>query len=93
MTMDAALRNEPSENFLLKKSVFLLASSVGRATAEKLIEQAIIQLSIDASRLAVGDIPRLAGAIEPSLRTLVGNDKARKLASALRVLVGGAITG
>jgi hypothetical protein len=84
---------EPSENFLLKKSVFLLASSVGKATAEKLIEQAIIQLRIDASRLAVGDIPRLAGAIEPSLRALVGNDKAQKLGSALRVLVGGAISG
>ena len=84
---------EPSENFLLKKSVFLLASSVGKATAEKLIEQAVTQLRIDGSRLAVGDIPRLAGAIEPSLRALVGNDKAQKLASALRVLVGGAITG
>jgi hypothetical protein len=87
------INEEPPENFLLKKSVFLLASSVGKATAEKLLDQGIIQLRIDASRLAAGDIPRLALAIEPSLRALVGNEKAQKLASALRVLVGGAIIG
>ena len=82
---------EPSDNFILKKSVFLLSSSVGKATAEKLLEQAMRQLRIDAPRLAAADIPRVAGAIEPSLRALVGNEKAQKLAAALRVLVGGGI--
>jgi hypothetical protein len=76
-------------DFLLRKAVFLLTSSVGSAMAETLVNKAVIRIGCTPQRLVKDDIKRLAGAIEPSLSEFVGIDKAAKLTSALRVLVGG----
>ena len=78
-----------SGDFLVKKSIFLLTSSVGGAMAETLITRGLEQIGRNGSTLAQGDIVRLAAAIEPALRAFVGTDKARQLTAALRVLVGG----
>jgi hypothetical protein len=59
--------------------------------AEKLIAKGLEFLRIEPSALAPTDIPRLAMVLEPSLRDFVGNEKARRLAAALRVLVGGGV--
>jgi hypothetical protein len=75
--------------FLLKKSIFLLTSSVGRSTAETLVDKAVHLIGCTPQTLVKDDIRRLASAIEPSLSEFVGTDKATKLTSALRVLVGG----
>jgi hypothetical protein len=76
-------------DFLLRKAVFLLTSSVGSAMAETLVKKAVTQIGCTPQRLVKDDIKRLAGAIEPSLSEFVGIDKAARLTSALRVLVGG----
>lgn len=77
--------------FLVKKSIFLLSPSLGPAVAEKLVTRGLEFLRVEATSLAASDIPRLATVLEPSLRDFLGNEKAKRLASALRVLVGGAL--
>jgi hypothetical protein len=78
-----------SGDFLFNKSVFLLTSSVGRVMAETLVGNALQKIGSTPESLVHSDISRLATALEPALCEFVGNDKAKKLASALRVLVGG----
>jgi hypothetical protein len=78
-----------SGEFLLRKAVFLLTSSVGKAMAETLVRNAVKKIGSTPERLTKQDIKRLAAVLEPSLSEFVGNDKATKLTSALRVLVGG----
>lgn len=78
-----------SGGFLFKKSVFLLTSSVGKVMAETLVSNAVRHIGSTIETLAQKDISRLAVTLEPALREFVGYDKASKLASALRVLVGG----
>ena len=80
---------QASGPFLIQKSTFLLSPSVGRAMAETLINQALQQLRLGVDDVAQGDIPALALKLEPALRQFVGDEKAQRLASALRVLVGG----
>jgi hypothetical protein len=75
--------------FLITKSVFLLTSSVGKDMAETLIHQAMSHIGLTPATLTRGDIVKLSVQIEPALRPFVGIDKAQRLASALRVLVGG----
>ena len=75
--------------FLFNKSVFLLTSSVGKAMAENLVTQATSRIGSSPSELVTDDIPQLAATLEPDLASFVGNDKAKRLASALRVMVGG----
>jgi hypothetical protein len=84
-------QQQPSRNavqFLFNKSVFLLTSSVGKAMAENLVVQATARIGTNPASLATDDIARLAATLEPELASFVGNDKARRLASALRVMVG-----
>ena len=76
---------------LFQKSVFLLAPSVGKDMAETLVRQALGRIGSADSTLAKDDIVRLAASLEPALKPFVGDDKAQRLASALRVLVGGVI--
>lgn len=76
-------------DFLLKKAVFLLSSSVGVSMAETLVRNAVAKIGSTPQMLVKDDIKRLAGVLEPNLSEFVGNDKAAKLTSALRVLVGG----
>lgn len=78
-------------HFLYNKSVFLLTSSVGKATAETLVTQATTRIGRSIAMLATTDIVRLAATIEPDLATLVGIEKAKRLAAALRVMVGGRV--
>jgi len=78
-----------SGGFLIRKSVFLLTSSVGNAMAETLVGKAVAQIGATPESLTKQDIAKLAGVLEPSLREFLGSEKARKLSSALRVLVGG----
>ena len=77
--------------FLVRKSVFLLASSVGRVTAETLISQAIDRIGCTRADLTPSDIPPLAVSLKPALSTFVGDEKAERLTAALRVLVGGVL--
>jgi hypothetical protein len=76
-------------HFLIMKSVFLLTSSVGKDMAETLINQAMDHIGVTPLTLTRKDIVKLSVQIEPALRPFVGIDKAQRLASALRVLVGG----
>ncbi|HEY7544390.1 MAG TPA: hypothetical protein VID27_05890 [Blastocatellia bacterium] len=78
-----------SGDFLFNKSVFLLTSSVGRVMAETLVSNALQKIGSTPQSLIQSDISRLATTLEPALCEFVGSDKAKKLASALRVLVGG----
>jgi hypothetical protein len=78
-------------DFLFQKSVFLLISSVGRDTAETLIQRALQQMGTDRKALQPSDIAQMSVKLEPALKPFVGDDKAQRLASALRVLVGGAV--
>lgn len=57
--------------------------------AETLINQAMEHIGVTSLTLTRGDIVKLAASVEPALRPFVGFDKAQRLASALRVLVGG----
>jgi hypothetical protein len=81
-----------SGDFLFNKCVFLLTSSVGRVMAETLVSNALQKIGATRQSLVQSDISRLATALEPALCEFVGGEKAKKLASALRVLVGG-VTG
>ena len=78
--------------FLVRKSVFLLASSVGKVTAETLISQAIDRIGCTRTGLTASDIPPLAVSLKPTLSNFVGDEKAERLTAALRVLVGGVLT-
>jgi hypothetical protein len=78
-------------DFLFKKSVFLLVSSVGKDAAEALIQRALQQMGTERQALKPGDIAELSVKLEPALKPFVGGDKAHRLASALRVLVGGSV--
>lgn len=78
-------------DFLFQKSVFLLVSSVGKEMAEALIGRALREMGTDPQALKRADIEHLSAKLEPALIPFVGGDKARKLASALRVLVGGTL--
>jgi len=80
-----------SGEFLVKKSVFLLASSVGTVTAETLISRAIDEIGRTRAGLTASDIPGLALTLKPALSSFVGDEKAERLTSALRVLVGGVL--
>ena len=80
-----------SGEFLVRKSVFLLASSVGKVTAETLISQAIDKIGRTRADLTPSDIPPLAVSLKPALSNFVGDEKAERLTSALRVLVGGVV--
>ena len=75
--------------FLLRKTIFLLTSSVGNAMAETLVRKAVFLIGVTPATLKQDDVPRLSSALEPTLREFVGNEKAARLASALRVMVGG----
>ena len=77
--------------FLFQKSVFLLVSSVGKEMAETLICRALLEMGTDPQTLTRDDIEPLSLRLEPALTPFVGGDKARRLASALRVLVGGTV--
>jgi hypothetical protein len=78
-------------DFLFKKTVFLLVSSVGKEMAEALIGRALREIGTDPQALKKDDIERLSLKLEPALTPFVGGEKARRLASALRVLVGGTL--
>ena len=84
----AAAKAETGD-FLLRKAVFLLSSSVGVSMAETLVHNAVTQIGSTPRMLVKDDIRRLAEVLEPNLSEFVGTDKARKLTSALRVLIGG----
>jgi len=71
----------------------LLTSSVGKAMAETLVNNAVKQVGTTPEMLAKDDVKRLSVALEGPLSELVGRDKATKLTSALRVLVGGVVGG
>jgi hypothetical protein len=90
----AASSNVATSNghFLVRKSIFLLASSVGKAVAETIINQAIEQIGRSPSLLTEADIPGLSVKVKPALAKFVGEEKAERLTSALRVLVGGMVT-
>jgi hypothetical protein len=77
--------------FLVRKSIFLLASSVGKVTAETLISQAINDIGRTRTGLTLSDIPSLAVSLKPGLSNFVGDEKAERLTAALRVLVGGVL--
>jgi hypothetical protein len=77
--------------FLFQKSVFLLVSSVGKEMAETLICRALLEMGTDPQTLTRDDIEPLSLRLEPALTPFVGGDKARRLASALRVLVRGTV--
>lgn len=79
-------------HFLVVKSVFLLTSSVGKDMAETLINQAMDHIGVTSLTVTRNDIVKLSVNIEPALRPFVGLDKAQRLASALRVLVGGVLS-
>jgi hypothetical protein len=76
-------------HFLIVKSVFLLTSSVGKDMAETLVNQAMTHIGVTPLTLTRSDIVKLSVQIEPTLRPFVGIEKSQRLASALRVLVGG----
>jgi len=80
-----------SGEFLVRKSIFLLASSVGKVTAETLIGQAIDDIGRTRAGLTSSDIPSLAVSLKPALSNFVGDEKAERLTAALRVLVGGVL--
>lgn len=79
-------------HFLVLKSVFLLTSSVGKDMAETLINQAMEHIGVTSLTVTRNDFVKLSVSIEPALRPFVGLDKAQRLASALRVLVGGVLS-
>jgi hypothetical protein len=83
---------EPAGEFLVRKSVFLLTSSIGVTMAEKLVNQAMGQIGVEPAALTQSNIASLADAIEPALQPFIGHEKARRLAAALRVLVGGVLS-
>lgn len=91
MNQEGTISSSAKGEFLYAKSVFLLTSSVGKAMAEVLVKQAIAKIGSSSALLATGDIGRLAATLEPELASLVGADKAQRLASALRVMVGGSL--
>jgi len=90
--MQSKAETSPGE-FLLKKSIFLMTSAVGRDSAEAMLTSAITQIGLTPATLTQSDIARVADLIEPALRPFVGGEQARRLGSALRVLVGGVVRG
>jgi hypothetical protein len=85
------MSTKPEGDFLFQKSVFLLVSSVGKDMAKTLIGNALQEMGADPKTLKRSDIEQLSLKLEPALRPFVGGDKAERLASALRVLVGGTV--
>jgi len=81
-----------NSQFLIQKSIFLLASSVGKAVAETIIHQGIQQMGASPTTLTEADIPGLSIKVKPALEKFVGEEKAERLTSALRVLVGGMVS-
>lgn len=59
--------------------------------AEALIGKALQQMGTEPKLLRPADIEQLSVKLEPALKPFVGNEKAQRLASALRVLVGGTV--
>ncbi|MGH9830298.1 MAG: hypothetical protein ACREDR_44380, partial [Blastocatellia bacterium] len=57
--------------------------------AETLIRNAVKQIGRTPEQVIKSDIKPIASVLERNLSEFVGNEKASKLASALRVLVGG----
>lgn len=95
-SVDTNLKPAPQTNqnageFLARKCVFLLTSSVGKAMAEKLVENALRQIGVTPQTLNTSDIALLSIQLLRSLSPFVGEDKAERLTSALRVLVGGTV--
>ena len=90
-TKASAMSINAEADFLFQKSVFLLISSVGKEMAEALIGRALREMGTDPQSLKRADIEPLSVRLEPALTPFVGGDKARRLASALRVLVGGTL--
>ena len=88
MPTEPAIKANTGE-FMVRKCVFLLTSSVGQAMAAKIVEEGLQSLGIQAAALTVSEMAQLSAVIERALRSFVGDDKATRLASALRVLVGG----
>jgi hypothetical protein len=84
-------RASNSGEFLVRKSVFLLTSAVGKSAAEAMILHAVGEANLSVQTLTPADIPRIAQLVEPALRPFVGDEQAHRLASALRVLVGGVV--
>ena len=80
-----------SGEFLVRKSVFLLTSAVGKSAAQAMIENAMLQAGLSVATMSPGDMASVAARVEPALRPFVGGEQARRLASALRVLVGGLV--
>ena len=78
-----------SGDFLFRKSIFLLTSSVGQAMAETMVKKAVFLIGATPATLKQEDVPRLSTTLESALREFVGNEKAARLAAALRVMVGG----
>jgi hypothetical protein len=98
METDSVLQTKESSKpesglFLLRKAVFLLTSSIGMSMAETLVNNAVERIGSSPEKLVKDDVKRLAGALEPPLSELVGTEKAARLTSALRVLVGGMVGG
>ncbi|HEY6330092.1 MAG TPA: hypothetical protein VI756_12205, partial [Blastocatellia bacterium] len=64
----------PSGEFLVRKCVFLLTSSVGRAMAENLIDNALKAIHVPAANLNTSDIALLSMQLLPALGPFVGED-------------------
>jgi len=77
--------------FLVRKCVFLLTSSVGQAMAENLVDAALKQIRVPHDNLNTSDIQPLSAQLRRGLSPFVGDEKAERLTSALRVLVGGVV--
>jgi hypothetical protein len=90
LNLESQPKPDESGEFLVRKAKFLLTSSVGMTMAEALLNNALERIGLTAQRLTKEDVRRLAGEMEPSLSEFVGTEKAAKLTSALRVLLGGA---
>lgn len=59
--------------------------------AENLVDNALKAIHVPAEKLNTSDIALLSMQLLPALSPFVGEDKAEKLTSALRVLVGGTV--
>ena len=61
-----------SGEFLVRKSVFLLTSAVGKSAAQAMIENAMLQAGLSVATMSPGDMASVAASVEPALRPFVG---------------------
>jgi hypothetical protein len=66
--MQSRTAQTSSGEFLVRKSVFLLTSAVGKSAAEAMIQNAVLQAGLNTATMLPGDMATVAAKVEPARR-------------------------